>query len=395
MIQWGRRYPRMRRAPFCEPMTSTHAWKNGDTRGKEPRRTLFGAVAVLCFATFSQTSLGLPGFNDPLDNPARTVDRLEKRPLQAVTQAGERLVAVGSRGLIVVSSDSGKTWTQARVPVQSDLLAVHFPNPQTGWAVGHGGVVLRTDNGGDSWIKQVDGRTSAEAFLNYYRPRAEAGDTAAREALKQLEQNFRVPGALPYLDVWFKDADEGFAVGSFGMLIGTTDGGKTWTPRLDRIDNKQFVNLNCIREIGGEVYIAGERGQVFKLDRNKGRFLAIPTGYAGSFFGIAGNSRTLLVFGLRGVAYRSVDRGSTWEGVRMPGESTISAGIVRGDDSQAFVLVNVAGQILTADGDAREVRLHQPAEHLRLTGVVALSRDSLLVTAQSGVAVEGLPRTDK
>jgi photosystem II stability/assembly factor-like uncharacterized protein len=394
-MQRGRRYPRMRRAPSCKQMTSNHVWKDGDIRGRDPWRRFLGAVAVLCFATLSQTSLGLPAFKDPLDNPARTVDRLDKRPLQAVTQAGERLVAVGSRGLIVLSTDGGTTWKQARVPVQSDLLAVHFSNPETGWAVGHGGVVLRTDDSGDSWIKQLDGRTSGEAFLNYYRPRADAGDTPAKEALKQLEQNFRVPGALPYLDVWFKDANEGFAVGSFGMLIATTDGGKTWTPWLDRIDNKQFVNLNCIREIGGEVYIAGERGQVFKLDRSKGRFLATPTGYAGSFFGIAGNSRTILIFGLRGVAYRSGDRGSTWEAVRMPSEATISAGIVRSDDSQAFILVNIAGQILTADADAREFRLHQPPEHLRLTGVVALSRDSLLVTAQSGVAVEGLPRTDK
>jgi photosystem II stability/assembly factor-like uncharacterized protein len=314
--------------------------------------------------------------------------------MQAVTRAGERLVAVGSRGLIVVSTDEGITWRQARVPVQSDLLAAYFPSPDTGWAVGHDGVVLRSDDGGESWVKQLDGRNAADTFLNYYRARADGGDPAAKQALKQLEQNFKVPGALPYLDVWFKDVDEGYAVGSFGTLIATSDGGKTWVPWLDRIDNDQFLNLNCIHGIGDDVFIAGERGQVFKLDRNKGRFRSTPTGYAGSFFGIAGNSRAILVFGLRGVAYRSSDRGSTWETVRMPSEATISAGIARAADS-GFILVNGAGQILTGDSEARQFGLYEPPEHLQLTGVVTLTQDSALVTAQSGIAVEQLPRTEK
>jgi photosystem II stability/assembly factor-like uncharacterized protein len=352
------------------------------------------AAAILCLGLPPQAGRAAPGFKDPLDNPARIVSRPDKRPMQAVTTAGARLVAVGSRGLIIVSVDGGKTWKQASVPVQSDLLAVYFPDPDRGWAVGHDGVVLHSDDGGATWIKQLDGRDAATRFPEAYRARAAAGDAAANEALKQLERNFKVPAALPYLDVWFKDASEGFAVGSFGMLIATTDGGRTWTPWLDRIDNSEFVNLNCIRELGGDIFIAGERGQVFKLDRAKGRFRATPTGYAGSFFGIAGNSRTVLVFGLRGVAYRSGDRGSSWKAVPMPADATISAGVARADDS-GFILVNSVGQILTADGEAREFKVYQPPESLRLTGVVPLAQDEALVTAQTGVVVETLPRTGK
>jgi photosystem II stability/assembly factor-like uncharacterized protein len=350
-------------------------------------------AAIACFAVVPGTSLAAPGFEDPLDGPARIVDRLDKRPMQAVVRAGDRLVAVGLRGLIVVSDD-GKAWRQAKVPVQSDLLSAYFPEPRTGWTVGHDGVVLRSDDGGDTWVKQLDGRMAAETFLNYYQARAAAGEVAAKEALKQLERNFRVPGALPYLDVWFRNVDEGFAVGSFGMLIATTDGGRTWVPWLDRIDNDRFVNLNCVHGIGDDVYIAGERGQVFKLDRNKGRFRATPTGYAGSFFGIAGNSATVLAFGLRGVAYRSRDGGATWQAVRMPGEATISAGVARTDES-GFILVNLAGQILIGDGEARDFRLSQPPLHSRLTGVVTLGQDSVVVTALTGIAVEELPRGDQ
>ena len=379
---------------LCHFMRSIHASKDRKACATGVRATLAAAVVIFCSAGFPRAGLGAPGFKDPLDNPARIVDHLEQRPMQAVTKAGDRLVAVGSRGLVVLSTDGGKSWKQAKVPVQSDLLAVYFPNPATGWAVGHDGVVLRSDDGGESWIKQLDGRNAAETFLNYYQARAAAGDAAAKKALGQLQQNFKVPGALPFLDVWFKDADEGFAVGSFGMLIATNDGGRTWLPWLDRIDNDQFVNLNCIRGIGDDVFIAGERGQVFKLDRTRGRFRATPTGYAGSFFGIAGNAATILAFGLRGMAYRSDNRGSTWEPVRMPGEVTVSAGVARVDDS-GFILVNLAGQILIGDAGAREFRLYQPPEHAPLTGVVSLTQGSALVTAQTGIAVEELPGTDK
>ena len=78
----------------------------------------------------------------------------------------------------------------------------------------------------------------------------------------------------------------------------------------------------------------------------------------------------------------------------MPSEATISAGIARAGDS-GFILVNSAGQILTGDGEAREFRLYEPPQHWRLTGVVTLTQDSALVTAQTGIAVEQLPRTEK
>jgi photosystem II stability/assembly factor-like uncharacterized protein len=382
--------PDLRRVDRCSrlhPMNPPCIGQQRDAREPRAHKGLSALFATVCLAVLSAPGFGATGFKDPLDNPARTVDRLDRRPMQAVAWAGERLVAVGSRGLIAVSTDRGSTWKQARVPVQSDLLAVYFPAPQTGWAVGHDGVVLRSDDGGDTWVKQLDGRSAADTFLNTYRARADRGDPAAKQALKQLDQNFKVPGALPYLDVWFKDVEQGYAVGSFGMLAATTDGGKTWVPWLDRIDNDQFLNLNCIHGIGDDVFIAGERGQVFKLDPNNRRFLSTPTGYAGSFFGIAGDSRTVLVFGLRGVAYRSRDRGSLWEAVRMPSEATISAGIAR---DSGFVLVNSTGQILTGDSEARQFSLNELPQHLRLTGVASLTQHSVLVTGQTGIAVESL-----
>jgi photosystem II stability/assembly factor-like uncharacterized protein len=359
------------------------------------RRLFVGLAAATQFMLLAG-ALGLSGtagaqqstFQDPLDHPAALVTHASMRPIMALARAGERLVAVGLRGLVIVSDDGGKSWKQAAVPVQSDLLAVQFPEAKTGWIVGHDGVVLRSDDGGSSWVKQLDVRSAGPAFRKYYEERAATGDAAATAALKQVERNFKEGTALPYLDVWFEDRNKGFAVGSYGLLIATRDGGKTWTPWFDRIDNDQ-LNLNSVRGINGEVMIVGEQGRVYRLDREKGRFAATSTGYAGSFFGLAGNNNVTLAFGLRGVVYRSDAKDSDWREVKTPTEATIAAGSVDPASSR-FLLANGAGQVLIGDSEGRNFTIAQPKMRMRLTSVLPLADGRLALGGLSGLAVETL-----
>lgn len=325
-------------------------------------------------------------FQDPLDCPARLRKAPENRPLLAIARAGAALVAVGSRGMIVRSEDDGKSWTQSAVPVETDLLAVHFPTATDGWAVGHNGVILHSSDGGKSWAKQFDGRDAAEAFRRFY---AAQGTEAAGRASAQIERNYKAGPALPWLDVWFEDAARGFVVGSFGMLAATVDGGKTWEPWLERIDDDRALNLNSIRGVGGGVYVAGERGMVFALDRKNQRFKATSTGYAGSFFGIVGTPETLLAFGLRGVVYRSEDGGTTWRPLKLPSETTVTAGAVLRRPG-GFVLANSAGQLLLSSDDGRSFTVAKVAAPMRYTGVVLAGPQLAVVTGLGGARAEAL-----
>ncbi|TWJ11095.1 WD40/YVTN/BNR-like repeat-containing protein, partial [Geobacter argillaceus] len=103
-------------------------------------------------------------FQDVLDTPAAKSSHAAQTLLTSVTLAGTRVVGVGQHGHIVYSDDRGKNWTQSTVPVSSDLLAVHFPSAQKGWAVGHDGVVLHSSDGGANWVKQFDGRAAAQVL---------------------------------------------------------------------------------------------------------------------------------------------------------------------------------------------------------------------------------------
>lgn len=354
------------------------------------RRT-FGSALLL---TLAGGALAAP-FADPLNTPALVRTTIANRPFLAVAVAGKQLVAVGSRGMIATSADQGKTWQQAKVPVQSDLLALHFPTPALGWAVGHDGVILHSADGGANWIKQLDGRAAEKAFKQIYQAQADAGDEAAKAALATLEQNFKAGPALPYLDVWFEDANTGYAVGSFGMLAVTQDGGKTWTPGLHRVDNEQQLNLNAVRGINGDILLAAEHGQVFRLDRSKGRFTAVNSGYTGSFFGFVGNragtTQAVLAFGLRGVVYRSADQGRSWAPVQVPGGASVAAGAVRPGSNAGVVLVNAAGQLILGNAALTEFTQVQTSLNQRLTGVVVLDDGTVVTSGLGGLHTQRLP----
>lgn len=328
-------------------------------------------------------------FQDPLDTPAVVVERLGQRSMQAVGVAGKRLVAVGARGLISTSDDSGATWSQSASPVQSDLVAVHFPSEKVGWAVGHEGVVLHSKDAGKTWEKQLDGRLARKVFDAYYKPGADAGNIAHKAALEAIARNFKSGPTLPLLDVWFDDEQNGFAVGAFGLLIATIDGGRTWTPWLDRIDNPESLHLNAIRGGDGGVYIAAERGMVFRLDRSAHRFRSTGTGYTGSFFGMAVAKNVMLAYGLKGAVYRSVDHGQTWEALTVPFHTTISGAVVLGATGQ-FVLVDIAGGILTGDASGVQFSAKKVNKGWRYTGIAPLPGERVVLTALEGIQVESL-----
>lgn len=332
-------------------------------------------------------------FADPIDTPSIQDQSPSQQPLIGITKAETHIVAVGSRGVIITGSLLGTNWKQANVPVQSDLTDVFFLNDKIGWAVGHDGVILKTVDGGHKWIKLADGITLRGEFEAYYNNKIKLSstqpdsNTSSQSAglatdLTEIKENFDPGPILPWLGAWFVNAKTGYVVGPFGDIARTNDGGKSWIPWLDHIDNPNFYDLNAIQSISGNLFIVGEQGGVYLYDPKRDKFINRSTSYTGPLFGLCGNAQTILVFGLRGHIYRSTDLGKSWVESANPSSSTIMSGteLPNGD----FVLVTVDGTILLSADGGVSFKLLPIAMNVALSDVV-YSQGKLIMTSLAGI----------
>src|SRR5262245_38373392 len=89
-------------------------------------------------------------------------------------------------------SRTSQWFWQNPLPQGNNLRGASFVNANTGTVVGENGTIVRTIDGGGSWVIQSSGTTQT------------------------------------LWDVFFIDAANGTAVGEAGTIVGTTDGGEHW-----------------------------------------------------------------------------------------------------------------------------------------------------------------------
>jgi photosystem II stability/assembly factor-like uncharacterized protein len=313
---------------------------------------------------------------DLLELPAVKSNSASRALLLDVASRGENsLAAAGAYGVIIVSEDNGLTWKQADVPASVTLTGIHFPTPDKGWAVGHDGLILHSADGGQSWQKQLDGHqlneqilAVAERIVEQYRGELEAlqaqeepDEYELEDAEFMLEEaEFMLEGAMddteagpvrPLLDVWFMDEKNGFVLGSYGMLLTTTDGGQTWALISDRMDNAEAFHLNQIVPApDGTLFIAGEAGYVYRSSDGGHSWDSLEPGYEGSFYGIVtvpngADTYEVLAYGLRGNLFSSTNRGESWVPMDSGTTVTLMAGTLLRDGT--VFLAGQGGTILT------------------------------------------------
>lgn len=312
--------------------------------------------------------------------------------LLGVTRAGKRIVAVGEYGNIVLSDDDGATWHQAKdVSTTVTMTAVHFADDKRGWAVGHDTLVMHTEDGGETWVKQFGGGESDNALLS----------------------------------VFFKDANHGWAVGAFNYTIETTDGGKTWVERKtlmppppegtvakkpvdENVDPTKTVqgaggadpyaaaegdenHLNAIFRgpDANTLLIAAEAGAVYRSTDAGVTWSKILTGYPGSFWGgLTAKDGTVYVTGMRGNIWASKDKGMTFTKLDTSGaDQSIAAGLQLKDGS--FVFVGLGGQVLYSPDGVKYTLTYRP-DRKGLNAVIQDGAGKLLVFGEAGVRPQSM-----
>jgi len=283
-----------------------------------------------------------------LTQPAVMSPKSQTAAMLAVARAGQRLVAAGERGVVLLSDDQGNTWRQAATPARASLTAVQFVDDKRGWALGHLGVILRTQDGGATWTKQLDGR---ELVKLYEQAAQGLSDNAAKAAEDYVGLLADDGPDKPWLGLHFSDAQHGIVVGAYNLALRTADGGATWQPLSFALPNPKSLHLYGVKVVGNTVVIVGEQGLLMRSDDGGATFTAMPSAYKGTWFGLVvlGES-DWLVYGLRGTAYRSTDRGTSWQAVNTAVSVTLSSGLRLKDGR--VVLVTQNGDVLVSDATA-------------------------------------------
>ncbi|MBP7392315.1 MAG: glycosyl hydrolase [Zoogloea sp.] len=338
-----------------------------------------GALALMTAASLGQAG----GFEDPLDVAAQKNVLAAKSPLIGVARAGARVVATGPRGVIVYSDDGGKNWVQGQVPVRTDLLAVHFPSPLKGWAVGHGGVVLHTDDGGKNWVRQIDGRQVSKLILAHY-----ATGEAGQNYVKREQSLINGGGTQPFMSVFFETEQRGYVVGTFNRILRTNDGGKTWEPILQRVDNPKELHFYAISAGPDGLYMVGEAGSVWKYDSAADQFVQRPTPYDGTLFGIVVGDRKLVAYGMRGSVFLSKNQGESWQRIDTGGHAGVSGGTLLDDGS--VVLVNLAGTVFKSVEGAESFKSFRAPQSMSYFGVTPADQNRLAFVGAEGIRLRGL-----
>ncbi len=325
---------------------------------------------------------------DPLDRPAQASALAEKRLITGIAHAGaKRLVAVGQRGHILFSDDDAQSWKQAtKVPVSSDLTAVQFVDAKTGFAVGHDGVVLGSSDGGESWIELLDGRAANALLLRHLQ-----GLPAGKEReglLAEAQRNADAGPDKPLLDLYFSSATEGFVVGAYNLIFETRDGGHSWQPWYERVDNPKLLNLYAIRAHHGVLYIAGEAGLLLKLDPAAQRFTALKSTYQGSYFGLVDTPAGLIAFGMRGNALLSRDEGASWQPLATQLQASVT-GAAQAADGSVLLADQSGGIALSDDGGASFARV--PVAAAMPLAALAVTPAGLALGGPRGLRAMALP----
>lgn len=331
-----------------------------------------------------QSSAWASDYVDVLDLPAKPSALAVHSPLLDVARAGDRLVTVGQRGHILYSDDDGQHWQQAQVPVSVDLNAVHFASPSLGWAAGNDGVILHSADGGLTWRKQLDGRQIGALVHDHYstlaaaEPENEEWAALAAEGERLIEQG----ADKPFLDLWFADARNGFAVGVFNLILATRDGGQTWLPLQDRSDNPMGLHLTALGYTGDALYLVGEQGLLRRWDAAGQRFVAVDSPYAGTYFGVIGKPGEVLVYGLRGHVFRSRDGGQNWRELDSGLQVSITA--AARDRAGRYQLFTQAGHRLQAE-EGSALRLIPQQSQSPVAGATLSAADDLVLVGSRGV----------
>ncbi len=257
---------------------------------------------------------------------------------------GQKGWGVGHEGLIYVTENAAETWTEQTSGTKFSLFDVRFTSPTNGWAVGDLSTTVHTTDGGKTWtagkiqievnrelgvtedmslaitdpifygVDFVDENTGfIGGEFGQIRGTTDGGQTWKSLHKSLLTGKFRDIMGLPtWLCIRFKDAQNGIAVGTYGAIVSTSDGGTTWKFNESPVPTPLY-DIRWLPD--GDAIVVGSSGVVLRGNPEAGwKPAVVPAGVfswiSSVDFDKTGNG---VAGGAHGLLLTSKDFGKVWE----------------------------------------------------------------------------------
>ena len=252
-----------------------------------------------------------------------------------------------------IQARSGQAAEAAQRLVPDHLYDVDFVDNQTGFASGYYGTLLRSRDGGSHW-QRLD--TGSNELLR----RVEAVDAETIYSVGHLGavlksqdggDSWRIShqGSNYLRDLSFADSETGWLVGHEANILATNDGGQSWqTQQLQGYQGRDLPRLNAV---------------------------------------LALDAQRALLAGEFGVMALTEDAGTTWQLLKTPGKTTLTALAAAQDQVLA---VGLDGVIWRLDLNSRDFQVLQSGTREHLFDVALDSRGRALAVGRSTLlAIDG------
>ena len=246
--------------------------------------------------------------------PAQSGEPYSVGPTFAGVQFADRVNGwiVGADGLILHSQDGGESWQQQRIVSHEDLNAVATITARHVWVVGNNGVLARSSDGGTTWQESViPGHAHLHGLL-LSAAGQEAWAVGSNGFIARTEDGGATwttqhSGGNWLYAIAMNSAGEGWAVGDGGIAYRTTDGGQSW--QLAAGGTSQ--NLRAVTAAGdGTFWLSGAGGTVWHVSGTT--WQAFSTGTNQRLEGIAYPGHKVIAVGGQNAFQVSADDGHSW-----------------------------------------------------------------------------------
>jgi len=294
------------------------------------------------------------------ENPSFLVD---VNLFASAVPSENRSIVVGDRGKIFLSEDGARTWQRIESGTKAALSTVCFPEDQNGWAAGQGGVILHSATGGRKWESQDSGEDAYLLAIDFFDPRhgfAVGADSSALATADgggtwrnvSLDSSLELEEPLNLFAVAVMGPNKACVAGDGGRIFLTEDGGDRWTESASPLYDEEMMEGRILYSMtydSGILYAVGIDG-VLVISTDQGKtWMERATGFPGpELYCVDVVNGKGLAAGSGGHIVGTSDGGSTWQVMGVPEEITRSW--LSGIDLQETADGGIRGLLAGQDG---------------------------------------------